>query len=100
MKIIRREVKTIISEHMNMDIKYSLYGHYGINIMYFTNFSDDPLEAEKKGLISSLEKYIKQGKIKFICVPSLLPQTWRNSELSMEKRSQRHKDYNDFWRVN
>ena len=84
------------SNQLNRDMSVSVYGHYGLSVLYFpaeTDSSNEPLES---GLISKLEHLIKIGKCKIFCISGIDREIWFGGTAEPKEKSHLHFKYNQF----
>lgn len=93
---MRRRFEIIESGTLQRKFDIGVYGHFGLGLLMFPAFSDNPFEYEENGLINSLEQYITHGKVKIYTLPSINGESWLDNSISHEQRSEMHYHYNTF----
>lgn len=87
---------SLYSEVLKKEMNIAVYGHYGFALLLFPATSDDYLEYENKGLIESIKPFIEKGKCTVFSIEGVNFESWLNNEHSLEEKSQRHYEYNQF----
>lgn len=93
---MRKEEYKIPSQILNKDLKVVVYGHSGVNFLFFPITDDDPYEYENIKLIESLEPLINKGRIKVFSAETNNQGSWLNQSISPKERSDQHYLFNTY----
>lgn len=84
------------SHILGQKMPVSIYGHFGVPILFFPTASSDFEELERHGMIDALRHPIDAGKVKIFSIDSLNRQSWFNKEVSVAERLRRQAQYDAF----
>ncbi|HAW07783.1 MAG TPA: hypothetical protein DCW42_01220 [Bacteroidetes bacterium] len=93
---MRKEEYTIKSEILERKMRVVVYGHSGVNFLFFPITEDDPYEYEKIKLIASLEPLINKGRIKIFSTETNNLSSWLDQSKSPKERSDQHYFFNSY----
>jgi len=84
------------SPSLNQDMELKVYGHKGRPFMIFPCSSGRFFDFEDRGMISVINDFIAQGRIKLFAVDSVDAQSWDNKSIHPVDRARRHNDYDKY----
>lgn len=93
---MKKETHSWKSQHLNKEMTVNIYGYYGFAILMFPAFTDDPNECEQEGMIKKIKPFIEKGKCRVFSLETVNSESWLNTEIPPEEKSQRHYEYNNY----
>lgn len=78
------------STYLNRDMEYKVYGKSGKPCLVFPAEGGRFDDFEKNGMIEEAQKYIDEGKIRFICCDANYHETWLDEDGDPAERMQKH----------
>lgn len=93
------QIKTEIlqSVHLSKEMNVTVYGHFGIALLFFPSNENNNLQPERDGTIAALEPLINKGKIKVYTTDTIYNELWWNSVITEQhNRSKRHYEFNEY----
>lgn len=86
------------SYNLNRDMEYKVYGEQGIPFFYFPTQYQRFYEAENRGIIHELSKYIEEGKLFVIAVDSIDSESLSNTTYwDKRKRLELQEAYHNYF---
>lgn len=92
-----KEVHTWHSSNLNKEMNVLSFGHYGFALVMFPSLTDDAFECENLGLTESIENFVHKGKCRIFSVGTVNEESWENSIITPQEKSQRHFEYNKYF---
>jgi esterase/lipase superfamily enzyme len=93
---MQKETWTWTSERLSEPARLVRWGHYGTPVLIFPSAGGDFEEAERFGLLGSLEWLVNAGRIKVYSVDGLAVQQWLRATLAPEECAHRQLLYDAF----
>lgn len=93
---LRREHFGWRSPRLGVEMPIVRYGHYGHVLLLFPTSGGDFLEAERMGLIRSLEPLLFAGRVTVFCIESINSQAWMNPSLSVREKGHNQALYSGY----
>lgn len=78
------------------DMELKVYGYYGKPVLVFPAQGGRFHEFEDFGMISAIQWFIENGKVKVFTVDSIDNQSWANWGAHPADRARRHEDYDSY----
>lgn len=91
---IKKQYIELYSKALESDISMTIYGHFGLNVLYFSLSSQD--EIENHIITKSLTRSISTGRVKIISIDNLAKSFWYNNYYSPEEKSNFQFKFNEF----
>ncbi|MCE7871561.1 esterase [bacterium CPR1] len=84
------------SRILGQTMPVSIYGHFGVPLLFFPTASADFEELERHGMIDALSGPIQAGHVKVFSIDSINRQSWFNYEVSVKERLTRQAAYDAY----
>ena len=94
--MLEKHLHTWSSPHTKKDMTVARWGHYGRPLLLFPTAGADCLDNERFLLISKLEPYIVEGKIKIYSCESVNADAWLNTEAHPGHKSYLQAQYDKY----
>lgn len=94
---MQERTEILNSNHLSKEMKVSIYGHFGVGILFFPSNSNSCMQCEEDGIIANLEPLINKGKCKVYVSDTVYNELWWNGNIvEQHSRSKRHYEYNEY----
>jgi esterase/lipase superfamily enzyme len=84
------------SPHLARDMTLKVYGHWGQPFLVFPCSRGRYFDYEGMGMISAIDRYIDNGRIKLFCIDSVDEASWYNFGVAPAERNARHEAYDRY----
>lgn len=81
------------SPHLNRDMAFKVYGHWGVPILVFPCSLGRYFDYEGLGMIDAITEFIDGGLVKLYCVDSVDAESWYHFVVNPAERNARHEAY-------
>jgi esterase/lipase superfamily enzyme len=95
-KTMREQYHKWYSGRINKEFEMLTFGYAGLPLILFPTSMGTYYQCKDFGLVTSLEWYVKNGKIKIYCPDSYDKESWYNEAINASQRIQNHLLYDDF----
>lgn len=93
---MKTEYHKYYSKNLQKDMEFKIYGHTGKPVLVFPCHGGRFYEWEDFKMFDVLSNSIYEGKYQFFTVDSIDGEPWSKEEWGIEKRIQRHKEYENY----
>jgi esterase/lipase superfamily enzyme len=84
------------SIQLKQKMELKIFGETGRPFLIFPTSSGRFYDFADRGMINTVSKFVEEGKLQFVCVDSVDPQTWDKKWAPAPERVQRHEDYDRY----
>ena len=93
---MRREYIKVHSPSIGIEGEMLVYGHHGRPVLVFPSQQGNCWDYEERGMVTSVQSLIDEGRAKLYCVGSHDTQSWYRDDISLEDRAIEHGKYEDW----